>query len=91
MAIVTLPNSREAETEADKLGIELAARAGYDREAAVTLWKKMMDQSKDTSWADFFSTHSSAPNRIDALGDLAQPMAETYQLATASREIKAYG
>ena len=41
-AFVTLPNSRGAETEADKLGIELAAQAGYDPAASVTLWEKMM-------------------------------------------------
>ena len=38
---VTLPNSRTAETEADRIGIELAAKAGYDPAAAVTLWRKM--------------------------------------------------
>ena len=36
-----LPNSRGAEAEADSVGIELAAKAGFDPSAAVTLWKKM--------------------------------------------------
>ena len=78
-AFITLPNSRGAEEEADKLGIELAARAGYDPAAAVSLWKKMMEQSKQTSRFDFLSTHPSPPNRIDALQELQVPMAAIYQ------------
>ena len=36
-----LPNSRNAETEADRIGIEIAAKAGFDPQAAITLWEKM--------------------------------------------------
>jgi predicted Zn-dependent protease len=61
-----LPHSREQEAEADVMGLELMARAGYDPHAAVTLWKKMMaaDQSAPPQ---FLSTHSSSGNRIAEL------------------------
>ena len=44
---MTLPNSRDAENEADVMGMVLATKAGYDPEAAVTLWQKMGDLSED--------------------------------------------
>lgn len=86
-AFLTLPNSRDAETEADKLGIELAARAGYDPAAAITLWQKMMEESKQTARGDFLSTHPSPPNRIDALKSLQAPMNSIYQERKAAYAI----
>lgn len=77
-AFVTLPNSRGAETEADKLGIELAAQAGYNPEAAITLWEKMMVVTGSKSKGDFMSTHPSPPNRIDAFQALQEPMKKIY-------------
>ena len=77
-AFVTLPNSRGAETEADKLGIEVAAQAGYNPEAAVTLWNKMMEVTGNKSKGDFMSTHPSPPNRIEALTALQEPMKKIY-------------
>lgn len=63
---MTLPNSRSAETEADLLGIELAARAGYNPNAAVSLWQKM-EQVSQGAPAEFASTHPSSSTRIQNL------------------------
>lgn len=77
-AFVTLPNSRGAETEADKLGIELAAQAGYNPEASVTLWEKMMTATGEKGKGDFLSTHPSSPKRIESLQALQAPMKKIY-------------
>lgn len=74
LAFINLPNSRTAEEEADRLGIELAARAGYHPHAAVTLWEKMMKESKSKSRIDFLSTHPAPPKRIDALARMEPAM-----------------
>ena len=57
-----LPNSRTAETEADSIGMALATRAGYDPEAAVTLWQKMGSLG-DARPPEFLSTHPAPENR----------------------------
>ena len=61
--LLTLKFSREDETEADIVGMELAARAGYDPGAGVTLWQKMMAVSRGEPLA-FMSTHPSSEARI---------------------------
>jgi len=61
-----LPNSRTAESEADTIGMELATRAGYDPEAAVTLWQKMGSLSEKRP-PEFLSTHPEPANRQAAL------------------------
>lgn len=76
---IKLPGSRLAETEADEIGIELAARAGYDPRAAVTLWQKMAKASGNDSEFDFFSTHPAPKKRMDKLDRLVPKMMPYYE------------
>jgi predicted Zn-dependent protease len=61
--LLTLVFSRDDESEADLVGMELAARAGYDPAAGVTLWQKMGAVNKGAP-PEFLSTHPSGPTRI---------------------------
>jgi len=75
LVAIQLPNSRESESEADQIGIELAARAGYDPRAAVTLWEKMGRLGGTPP--EFLSTHPSPEHRaarLKELGDKVQPL-----------------
>jgi predicted Zn-dependent protease len=75
-----LPNSRTAEAEADVVGIEIAAKAGYDPRAAETLWAKMaqVGGSGDSRF-DFLSTHPAPVKRMETLRDLAPKMMPYYE------------
>ncbi len=79
---IKLPNSRAAETEADQIGIELAARAGYDPRAAITLWQKMAKVG-GSSPPEWLSTHPSDASRQQRLGALAPKMMPYYQAGGA--------
>ena len=61
--LLTLRFSREDESEADLVGMELAARAGFDPRAGVTLWKKMAS-GNGSAPPQWLSTHPSGNNRI---------------------------
>lgn len=78
---LTLPNSRNAESEADRYGIELAARAGYDPHAAITLWEKMTRATSGNQPPQFLSTHPAPANRIQALQALIPRMMPIFQQA----------
>lgn len=73
-----LPNSREQEREADDMGLELTALAGYNPIAAVSLWRKM-DAQTDTAPPEFLSTHPSNENRIEDLQIEAKKYEKLYK------------
>jgi predicted Zn-dependent protease len=75
---IQLPNSRAAESEADEIGIELAAKAGYNPNAAISLWRKMEKQSGNGP-PQFLSTHPSPGNREQRLAELAPKMMPYYK------------
>ncbi|WP_456408159.1 M48 family metallopeptidase [Thiolapillus sp.] len=75
---ISLPYSRKAEAEADRIGIEIAAKAGYDPYAAATLWRKMGQVNK-SSPPELLNTHPSAANREQTLRELAPKMMKYYQ------------
>lgn len=65
--LLSLKFSREDESEADLVGLELAARAGYSPHAGATLWRKMAAASGKQANMPFLSTHPSGPERIREL------------------------
>ncbi len=75
---VQKPNSRAAESEADRIGIELAAKAGYDPRAAVTLWQKMA-KAGGKGPPEFLSTHPSPENREKKLAEFVPQMMPYYE------------
>ena len=75
---IELPNSRTSEAEADRMGIELAAKAGYDPHAAVTLWQKM-NKVGGGRVPEFLSTHPAPENREHTLKALIPEMMPYYQ------------
>jgi predicted Zn-dependent protease len=83
LVAIQLPNSRESESEADQIGIELAARAGYDPQAAVTLWEKMA-RLGGASPPKFLSTHPSPQNRAARLKELGEKVQPLYAEAKAA-------
>lgn len=73
-----LPNSRTQEREADAIGLELAARSGFNPFAAVSLWGKMKKQDTKKP-PEFLSSHPSDDNRIRELTDLAFKLKPIYE------------
>jgi Zn-dependent protease with chaperone function len=81
--LLTLKFSRDDETEADLVGLELAARGAYDPQAGVTLWQKMGKASGGSGGPglNFLSTHPSGPDRIEALQANVPKVMDLYRQA----------
>ena len=77
-----LPNSRTDEVEADRIGVELAARGGFDPRAALSLWEKM-SKTGSSQGPNFLSTHPSHASRISDLRGYSERVMPLYEAARA--------
>ena len=81
---LNLPNSRLHETESDRIGVELAARAGYDPRAAITLWEKMSKVAGGNQPPKWLSTHPPHQDRINDLRAYSEKVMPLYAQAKGS-------
>ena len=77
-----LKHSREHEIEADRIGVELAARAGYDPRAAIRVWQKMATATGGRGGPEFLSTHPSNESRIEDLRVYSEKVMPLYSAAS---------
>ena len=82
--LLTLKFSRDDETEADLVGLEMGARAGFNPQAAISLWQKMDREAGSNGFA-FLSTHPSGPDRMRRLEDNVPRVEGLYRQAIARR------
>lgn len=82
--LLTLKFSRDDEREADLIGMELAARAGYDPRSGVGLWEKMSQAAKGQPF-EWFSTHPSSTSRIEAIKANLKDVLPLYEAAKARK------
>lgn len=73
--------SRTDENEADQMGLELSARAGYDPRAGVTLWQKMLKANSGGSPPTFLSTHPTEASRVQQIEELLPTVLPLYKAA----------
>ncbi|MBS7809115.1 M48 family metallopeptidase [Variovorax sp. PCZ-1] len=83
--LLSLKFGREDESEADLVGMELAARAGYNPKAGVSLWQKMGAASMGAP-PQFLSTHPSGPTRIKDIEANLPKVEPLYKRATAAKK-----
>jgi predicted Zn-dependent protease len=80
-ALVATRFSRTDETEADRIGLELTARAGYDPRAGVTLWEKMIAANQGGRPPELLSSHPAEANRIREIEALIPTVMPLYAAA----------
>jgi predicted Zn-dependent protease len=78
---VLLPNSRDQEAAADRIGQETMARAGFNPDGAVQLWQHMMAASRNGAPPQILSTHPDPQNRIRQLAERSPSLRPQYQAA----------
>jgi predicted Zn-dependent protease len=80
-ALIATKFSRVDEGEADRMGLELTARAGYDPRAGISLWQKMMQANQGGRPPEFLSTHPAESNRIQEIESLLPAVIPLYEAA----------
>lgn len=77
-ALIATRFSRNDEDEADRIGLELSARAGYDPKAGITLWQKMLAAKSGANSPAFLSSHPSDASRIQTIQSLLPAVTPLY-------------
>ncbi len=80
-ALLATRFSRTDESEADRIGLELAARAAYDPRAGITLWQKMMSADKGGKPPEFLSSHPADASRVKQIQNLLPTVMPLYDAA----------
>ena len=80
-ALIATRFSRTDENEADRMGLELMARAGYDPRAGVTLWQKMINAKSGSQPPAFLSSHPTDASRVQTIQALLPTVMPLYEAA----------